>query len=344
MSEIFRFRGLSPDQVTRFNEWINSQPDLFPGQEQWLLDADKGHWLGFNIHQPAKGAFHAMSNGDLILVRRDDQANLRTRLTPMFPGQRWRYLRLGTHYHFTTTITLSERQDDYRGVRWANLFEIWGPYDNGDEGKNPSLEVQLKGEAQEWIIRQRGDSRPRHGRDYETVIEDRVPFEGAGKYTIEVSTVLDYEGNGMLRVWINGALVSDHVDIQTTYNSAPFGDGMKLGGICHPAEIYTPDDSVEFEPIVVRVHDIQMEVFAEEESSDSSSSDSSISTASDSSGSSTSVSEGPDSSEGHESSDELSELDRRILLCVGGDDEVLYIDWELAKRQGFKRIVQDTPL
>ena len=345
MEEIFAFRGLNLDQVEDFNHWINAKPDVFPSQDQWLLNREKGYWLGFNINQPARGAFFALQSGDLLLVRNDEQANLRTRITPMFPGQRWRYLHLGRRYRFRTDMTLSERQDDYAGVQWANMFEVWGAYD-GDQGRNPSLEVQLRGGEGEWHIRQRGDSREHHDYDYETVITRKVPFQGAGRYVWEAETVFDYEneGDGELRVWLNGQLVFEEYGIQTTYNSDPFGDGMKLAGICHPAEIYTPNE-MGGEPIVVRVHSIEgWELPLDEESSDSSMSSMS-STSSDSSTSESSTSETSESS----STTELSPQQRVLTCCWPVIDpengkEIIIVNLERAKEMGFEDFILRHPL
>lgn len=253
MAKLFEWNGFNSIQATEFNNWIEKQPAAFNKQIDYhLIDGQK---FGFHIHQPAKGAFHAYLDGDLLLTRQKGQPNLRTRISPMWGGgtQRWRYLQLKQKYRFEMDFMLPKRNDNYTGVHWANIFEIWGPFDGHDSGRNPAFEVMIRGKSQKFEFRQRGDSKKDHDRDYEFGRTNHIPFSH-GKHKLVVETTLDYEwaGEGETKVWFDGEKVMDLKAINT-YNSDPFGDGKPIGGLINFPELYTPDSSVENEPLQMDV-------------------------------------------------------------------------------------------
>lgn len=240
--EYFLFQGLNAVDQVRFDQFIASQGLVFRRQ----VDFDFGDQrFGFHLNQPAAGAFEAMRDGSIKLNRKAGQPNLRVRMSPMWEGdsQRWRYLRLNQPYRFEFDFYLYNRGDNHRGVDWANLFEIWGPYDGQDAGRNPAFEVMLRGKKGEFEFRQRGDSRRSHDRNYEYQKATSVPFR-QGSHRLVVDTVLSYAGKGSTKVWFNGDVVFDESNITNTYNSDPFGDGVQMGGLINFPEIYCPESSV----------------------------------------------------------------------------------------------------
>lgn len=246
--EYFLFAGLAAADQARFNAFIDAQPIAFTSQSEFELS--DGQSFGFHIKQPAAGAFEALPDGSIELIREFDQPNLRVRMSPMWSGdsQRWRYLQLNRPYRFELDFYLYPRDDAFAGVDWANLFEIWGPFDAGDEGRNPAFEVMVRGKDNVFEFRQRGDSRKDHGRNYEFQKVTTRPFS-PGDHKLVVDTVLSYEGKGLTKVWFDGEVVFVEENITNTYNSAPFADGKPMGGLINFPEIYCPESSVADEPI-----------------------------------------------------------------------------------------------
>lgn len=246
--DYFKFDGFKTGHG--FNSFMGRQPDVF--EKQTSFDLGDGLAFGFHINQPAYGAIRADSTGRLELTRKWGQENLRVRASPQWTGnsQRWRYLKLNQPYRFEMDFAMSTRQDDYAGVSWCNVFELWGPFDGKDEGRNPAFEVTLHGGTREWQVRQRGDERKNHSRMYNYVAAEKAPFE-EGRCLLEVETLLSIEGKGYTRVWINSEQVMDLENVTNTYNSTPYGDGENLGGVVNCPELYCPDVCVETEPITL---------------------------------------------------------------------------------------------
>lgn len=249
--DYFNFQGFSPTQRDAFNDFIASQRDAFP--KQTVFDLGGGQKLGFHINQPSQG-FYAANGGDLVLTREKGQPNLRVRVSPQWSGdsQRWRYLKLGEPYRFEVEFDLRSRNDGFKGVSWANLFELWGPFDGKDTGRNPAFEIMLRGKSGLWEVRQRGDARRHHDRDYEFIKTETYPFN-AGHNKFVVETLLSLDGSGYTVVTINDEEVMCLAGVTNTYYSEPYGDGEPLGGMINFPEIYCPNSCVESEPIVMEV-------------------------------------------------------------------------------------------
>ena len=173
-------------------------------------------------------------------------------------------MKLNTPYRFEMDFTLNPRTDNFKEVNWANLFELWGPFDGKDIGRNPAFEIMLRGTAQRWEVRQRGDKRKEHDKSYERVWANTKPFEGSGRYKFVVETKLSINAKGYTRVWINDEKVMDLVYVTNTYNSTPYGDGEQLGGMVNFPEIYTPNASVENHNLSIFLHSMKVSDGVEE--------------------------------------------------------------------------------
>lgn len=256
---LYRFAGFNAEQQKKFNNFIDSVGPYFPDQRvyQW---GDESQQFAFHINQPATGAFKALDDGTLLLIRKAGQPSQRVRITPWMGRDAddafsfYRYLHQHKRYYFCTDFTLLDR--DWSTVDWANFWEIWGPF-NGDTGRNPSLEIMLRGKKGIWEVRQRGDSRLVHDKEYETTVTRTLPFAGSGRYSIEVETVLDHRkgGVGETHVWINGVNVMAETQIQNTYNYPPTDSGALVGGQPHLAEVYSYNFGDE--PIMYKLHSIE---------------------------------------------------------------------------------------
>jgi hypothetical protein len=106
---------------------------------------------------------------------------------------------------------------------WALVMQMWGPRESGESARNPPFSIYTKSVegVPRWFVRSLGDSRRiTQTGEFEDQHSIDVPMENIGDWNhFDIEFVPNPFGDGLIRTWLNGALIAEWVDIQNSYYS-----------------------------------------------------------------------------------------------------------------------------
>lgn len=138
------------------------------------------------------------------------------------------YMKQDYHYKVSFDVRHPETELSWLTQKhWAIVTQFWGPRESGETARNPPFAIysgSIDG-VPHWIIRSLGDSRRiTQTGEFEEEHIARIPMTNIGDWnTWDIEFVPNPFGQGVIRTWLNGELVSEWVDIKSNYFSI-YGD------------------------------------------------------------------------------------------------------------------------
>ena len=233
IADDFRYESESLDPAV-LNELIAAtetyEDDPIPWRTFNLSDTEA--WRKSIKHNPV--SIH--EDGYIIAERLDEDIDAHTLLTVQkFESDGYLhgglYSRIDHHYRFSFDVRLPESERSWlerADGNWAIVTQMWGPREDGESISNPPLSVHTYVEDGQpyWVVRVHGDS------DRITVDGDvdfdefvRVPMTGIGEWhNFDIEYVPNYQGQGLVRTWLDGELIAEWIDVTNAYNA-------RIGGV-----------------------------------------------------------------------------------------------------------------
>lgn len=237
IEEDFRFSSddLDPAQIDDFirttEEW---QENPNNSVYDWSIDEDNDWWKPYSYNP-----ISVHGEGYLVAERITGQQDVHTMVIVQRPnsdchttdGHR---LIIDDHYRLSFDIRHPASQEEFLStLRWSLVAQIWGPGTAGSSLNPPFGIYAMSTDGQpEWVIQSRGDSRLDTTRPYEEEREVRIPMTDIGEWhNWDVEYVPNSFGDGLVRVWLDGELVADWVDVKSSYHGVSSRTGETLGPI-----------------------------------------------------------------------------------------------------------------
>lgn len=191
-----------------------------------ILELDDSNAWRKNInHHPPR--FH--EDGYLIAERFEGYADAHTLVTATVRDSDeftlgGTYMRQDHHYKVSFDVRhpateLSWLQQEH----WAIVTQFWGPREGGETARQPPFAIYTQSidGVPHWVVRSRGDSRRiTQTGEWEEYHVEMVPMENIGDWNSwDIEFVPNPFGEGLVRTWLNGVLVSEWVDVKSNYYS-----------------------------------------------------------------------------------------------------------------------------
>lgn len=185
--------------------------------------SDDEAWHKIIFHNPIS----VHPDGYIVAERVQAQPDTHTLVVARRPGNECHlhnglYLRPDHHYRYSFDIRHPETEASWLTTierHWSVVTQLWGPASAG-VGLNPpfSIHTSVQNGQPYWAISNRGDANLVTERPYDEERFQYVPIENLGEWHHwDIEYVPNHEGQGLVRVWLNGDLVADWVDVKSSY-------------------------------------------------------------------------------------------------------------------------------
>jgi|GEM_PF-4632200 len=228
----FRYESESLDPnvlnelVAATEEW---EDDPIPWRTFKLNDSEA--WRKSIKHNPV--SIH--EDGFIIADRLDDDIDAHTLLTIqklqsdcyLHGGL---YTRPDHHYRFSFDVRLPESERSWlekADGNWAIVAQMWGPREDGEVIHNPPLSIHTSVQDGQpyWVLRAHGDEdriTVPGGLDFDESV--RVPMTEIGEWhNWDIEYVPNWEGQGVIRAWLDGELIVEWIDVKSAYKAQSNG-------------------------------------------------------------------------------------------------------------------------
>ena len=166
-------------------------------------------------------------NGYIVAERIDGQVDSHSMVVVQKPRgschmEAGSYMRPNHHYRFSFDIRHPQTELSWLTTvngHWSIVTQFWGP-DTAGSGLNPpfSILTSVQNGVPYWSIANRGDANAETIRPYDEERFQFVPMENVGQWhSWDIEYVPSHQGTGLVRVWLNGELVADWVDVKSSY-------------------------------------------------------------------------------------------------------------------------------
>lgn len=155
------------------------------------------------------------------------------------------YLQQDFHYRFSFDVRHPKSETSWLNDHgWGIVMQLWGPREANESARNPPFSIYSKtiDGKPHWVVRSYGDARrTTQTGQYQEKHQEAVLMKGIGDWhTFDVEFVPNPFGDGMIRTWLDGALVAEWKDIKNIYYSK--FDGHPTGPLSPGFGLYSSMD------------------------------------------------------------------------------------------------------
>ena len=171
------------------------------------------------------------------------------------------YTKQDYHYRFSFDVRHPESETSWLvDHSWALVMQLWGPRESGETPRNPPFSIystSIEGQPH-WVVRSYGDSRPTtQTGEFEESRAVQLPMTRIGDWQhFDVEFVPNPFGEGLIRTWLNGELVTNWQGIKSAYASTLAG--QPTGPLAPSIGLYS---SLDEDGMEVHLDNISMQCF-----------------------------------------------------------------------------------